>query len=1011
MPNADIRLRVLLRPDDGAGRQPWPCPPGVTLELQRKGSGATATASATHQVTTQAEGMTEPVQLAEGTYQVISIAGLPGSTWWEPKQLKVPRRTASANPAGQEDQVGDAEERLEVELVPKDGYRLLVARLVTEDGEHVPGAAMAITAAGEPAFDETFGPCSDGTIYAVAPKGMVTLAFESVEVNGKPYCPQAFAIPYPVATLAEVKALEFMYWPQVTIFAKPTITTGTNTVPQPLVGTNVTVEYRRSAPAEGKLVLTKMLSQDDSDGMISFDFAFPGHYTAIVKAPDTWDNLPIENQFVEQSQNLEPGGCWEIPAAFSVVATEPITIAVQLPPAQQLDSDVNFSVNYGKGSMPIVVSSASGQGSALVPAGETLTLSLAATPTTKAGNLPLQMETPNQVLTTGGTNSVVLEYEYSITITAVDERGQPVQGVMIQAFDQNRTPVGSGITNPQGILLIGVPSDGPYYLAERSVAGEAMRLTPVTVNSPAEVKFKVQRRGSGSAAGGEALTDLSAYPVLTEEITTTGPPAPAGGGAGSGAPGAGYGQTVDQVMRDVLGWRPSGDVAGFQAALAGAFQLREVEGHTEWSWQQRGYAVQADMGALTGAQASIYARAKSALDQMLPLLAGLTTLNPAAWPPQDLEAIRTVIAAELQELVNELALEGGPRIQRVDELFRLLTGESRKSVNPNPDVVQGQLGTMRDRFCLTVAYVDTVDEERIVTNFRIVVEQVLTLKESWESDRKLLSVLDSNTSLGTILIWLSRGLEAVCESVDDLTFALDSVFVDAAQRQVIPLDFTGLAVRLPELPLWRGKTSVKTFEGRQAPILLSDLLDWVTRASRDEGPRIVQDAGKDGVAAFFPVLNELRALIHATRKVTDNHTDATLPDGMRTPRVRRALDVLAGQLDEAANLAGLVRRDAAPEIFDASAAPASTPGQMEVTLTGINFRRNSSVYLYAANREDIADIPARHVQFGGPTTVMARFRTLKREDAGGRLSWQVVLTNEDGAATEPAVLDLRQLFD
>ena len=49
-------------------------------------------------------------------------------------------------------------------------------------------------------------------------------------------------------------------------------------------------------------------------------------------------------------------------------------------------------------------------------------------------------------------------------------------------------------------------------------------------------------------------------------------------------------------MRDVLGWRPSADVSGFQAALTGAFQLQEVEGHTVWAWQQRGYAVQADMG-------------------------------------------------------------------------------------------------------------------------------------------------------------------------------------------------------------------------------------------------------------------------------------------------------------------------------------------------------------------------------------------------------------------------------
>ena len=98
---------------------------------------------------------------------------------------------------------------------------------------------------------------------------------------------------------------------------------------------------------------------------------------------------------------------------------------------------------------------------------------------------------------------------------------------------------------------------------------------------------------------------------------------------------------------------------------------------------------------------------------------------------------------------------------------------------------------MRDRFGLTVDEIDTVDEERIVTNFRIVVEQVLSLQASWSTDRGLLAPLDPRASFGTILIWLSRSLEAVCESVGDLTFALDSVFVDAAQRQVIELKLPG----------------------------------------------------------------------------------------------------------------------------------------------------------------------------------------------------------------------------
>ena len=171
-------------------------------------------------------------------------------------------------------------------------------------------------------------------------------------------------------------------------------------------------------------------------------------------------------------------------------------------------------------------------------------------------------------------------------------------------------------------LLLQHPQGGEVGLQER-----------VDVHSNGSALVQVQRGSRGGPDGGQAVTDLSAYPMLTEEISTTGVPAPAGGGFG-GRAGAGYGQAVDQVIRDVLGWRPGGDLAGFQAALTGAFQLRRVEGHTEWTWQQRGYAVQADMGALTGAQASIYARAKAALDQIQPLLAGLTSLNPAKYEPQ-----------------------------------------------------------------------------------------------------------------------------------------------------------------------------------------------------------------------------------------------------------------------------------------------------------------------------------------------------------------------------------------
>jgi hypothetical protein len=595
--------------------------------------------------------------------------------------------------------------------------------------------------------------------------------------------------------------------------------------------------------------------------------------------------------------------------------------------------------------------------------------------------------------------------EHGIRGNVRDSMGNPVPYATVEIRDQQMNVIDTIVANDQGAYSWSSPSSGMFVVNLLTQDGRTVQRQTITVNSWAELDLIAidfpdgagpHRPGMTAPTGGaagtspssgppvrEAVTDLAAYPVLTEEVSTIGPPAPAGGGVGAGGPGAGYGQTVDQVMRDVLGWRPSGDVAGFQTALTGAFQLREVEGHTEWTWQQRGYAVQADMGALTGAQASIYARAQAALGQMQPLLASITALNPTLFPPEDLEAIRTIIAAELQELVNELALEGGPRIQRVDQLFTLLLGESRKSFDPNPDHVQGQLGTMRARFGLTEEWVDTVDEERILTNFRVVVEQVMSLQESWFYDRKLLAVVDTQSSLGTILIWLSRGLEAVCESVDDLTFSLDSVYVDAAQRQVIELKF----------PM-------------QDPILLSDLLDWVVRAARDEGPRLIQDAGRDGVDAFAPVLEQLRTLIQEARKLIRTAGGTTLPDGMRTPRVQRAFQVLEAQIIEATRLAGLVQRQPyaqAPQITSAMATP-PLDGQITVTMTGTNFRRHASAVLIPANREDLPELPGRQTTVQNPSSASASFRNPSRVPNSAGVTWQVMLTNEDGTQSNTAAI-------
>ena len=56
------------------------------------------------------------------------------------------------------------------------------------------------------------------------------------------------------------------------------------------------------------------------------------------------------------------------------------------------------------------------------------------------------------------------------------------------------------------------------------------------------------------------------------------------------------------------------DPKGFLGALNQSFTVTEVEGHIESKWTPRTYAVQTDLaGGITGAQASLYSRAKDAL--------------------------------------------------------------------------------------------------------------------------------------------------------------------------------------------------------------------------------------------------------------------------------------------------------------------------------------------------------------------------------------------------------------
>jgi hypothetical protein len=407
--------------------------------------------------------------------------------------------------------------------------------------------------------------------------------------------------------------------------------------------------------------------------------------------------------------------------------------------------------------------------------------------------------------------------------------------------------------------------------------------------------------------GGGAVGDLQSYPVLTEEVPAGVLPSTTGAAtAGSAGGTSALSQTADKAIREVLSWRTkSDDPQGFVQALGQSFDLKEVEGHTEWTWTPRSYTVQTDMGVVTGAQASIYTRAKVALDQSLPLLNGLYPLTPNV-EPEDLRTVQSVVSIQFTALVNELGVVGGPRVPRVDELFRLLLGHENPDEPPRrpEEVVRGSLGLVRKRFGFERRFVTTVDDEQDLTNYYILVDYVIGLNHSWIHEKEYFIrngfKKDWAPFFGTQLVLLSRSLDVVAQAVQDAYFAMDSVFMGDAERQISQLNFRGLSPKVPN-PRTGQIETLQPFPGNTSGLFVAELLDWVNRAATDELPRLLQDAGKDGIESLTSYMERLRRFVHTS--IPPTPAAKGLPPGYDTPRVRRAMQLVADGLDETYKLA------------------------------------------------------------------------------------------------------------
>lgn len=379
------------------------------------------------------------------------------------------------------------------------------------------------------------------------------------------------------------------------------------------------------------------------------------------------------------------------------------------------------------------------------------------------------------------------------------------------------------------------------------------------------------------------------FPVLTQEFSPATAPGRADGDLG---------RLVSQTISDVLGWRTrSQDADGFVAALTGSFDISRVEGHNEVAWTPRGYSVQADLGVVTGGQASLAARARTVVRDALPLLDSLVPLRVDP-DTQDAEAFRALVRHGLEEVLTELQ-SPVVRPDRVDILFDQLTGGSfagRQGAFAGPDDVSGHLGALREQFGLTRENVNTIDEERIQTSFYTLADWVLSLEESWNRQKGQITLADGGGGfLGTTLVRLSQELAVAAAQVDEVTATLDSVFITAPERQTLLLS-------------------------RDSSITLEGLLTWIRDLTSFEIQKMIQSGGKDAVEhAVTPLLAKVETLlaekvllglpspVGTIRLVIDG--DITRPAGFHTARVQLALYELYQHVHQARQTAQRVHRN------------------------------------------------------------------------------------------------------
>jgi len=356
---------------------------------------------------------------------------------------------------------------------------------------------------------------------------------------------------------------------------------------------------------------------------------------------------------------------------------------------------------------------------------------------------------------------------------------------------------------------------------------------------------------------------------------------------------------VNRAIAQVLGRAPGSSPDTFIKAINDVFPTMN-NGKVSFSpsrsavslYGQNGYnstmngAMSAGLvGQLSAEQATLYRQASIVATDALKVLAGLQPFVPEA-EIDKVEALRALVASEINSLVEEFGRVDEPRSQRVDTYFNQLRGAN------------GHLFQMGDRAFLDRRRVvpTTLDDEAQIAGYDLLVNYVRILQEIWNHYQGK-SQSAKSLKYPEFSLRLSRAsvlLPVIAQGNNNFMSALDSIGFTEEERRSSASRFTTLGSD-PNLSL--------------PDITINDLNEWIDRFASLDAPRYMADSGQYGLEfvtdqadRIFWVIAPILAFTKMPLSLNLNGMPIVV-QALNHERVSWALDDLVNQLKALADLA------------------------------------------------------------------------------------------------------------